>query len=239
MDREREWQLTQSYFSIKKFPGWLGQLIRSMRLNPDEIRFLEELDDAFIANDIEIQKFENATEMERFFGIHGMEPDEAMPILSRLIAEAYSDYDEMAAADVPYIDRHLMLVIRRVTRAEHLRRKIRAAVLHKKLADQAASGTDEDFDPDSPIHRPDRITNHDIAKAREYPLERLIGDVEIGPRGYILCRWHTDNRPSMLVKNGFGFCFSCNVTVDAIRWLMEVDGHSFVEAVKRLSGRIA
>ena len=56
-------------------------------------------------------------------------------------------------------------------------------------------------------------------------------------RGMMLCPLHDDTHPSMLVKNGFGYCFSCCGYLDSIGYLMRVRGLNFREAVKNLQGR--
>lgn len=75
-----------------------------------------------------------------------------------------------------------------------------------------------------------KLTQDEINKAKSYPLENLVGKSK-----YILCPFHKDNKPSLYVKNGFGYCFSCNEKVDSIRWVMHNNNVGFIEAVKILS----
>lgn len=49
-----------------------------------------------------------------------------------------------------------------------------------------------------------------------------------------LCPKHNDHTPSLLVKNGFCYCFVCEYNADLLGYLMEIKGMSFKEAVKGL-----
>lgn len=146
--------------------------------------------------------------------------DEKIKLLSGQIAEIYRDYERSIWADEPYESRAIMLAVRGVVRLEKVRRSIRGRQLHTK---EKAAGIVSD-----------RITDQDIESAREYPLERLIPDFDLSRAGRIPCRWHEDKHPSMLIKNGFGYCFACAKTIDSIGWLMEVDNMGFIDAVKFL-----
>lgn len=76
----------------------------------------------------------------------------------------------------------------------------------------------------------EKITSEIIQKAKEHPFENLI-KVE---RGWSLCPFHNDRKPSMYVKNNFGYCFSCQKNVDTIQLLIERDGLNFIQAVMKL-----
>src|SRR3990167_8767705 len=71
-----------------------------------------------------------------------------------------------------------------------------------------------------------------IKKASEVPLETLVDT----KNGYILCQFHKDTRPSMWVKNGYGYCFSCSKIMNSITYLRKVKGLKFHEAVNMLCG---
>ena len=70
-----------------------------------------------------------------------------------------------------------------------------------------------------------------IARAKEFPMEQLI---EVNKRGFSTCPFHSEKTPSFYVKNNFGYCFSCNKSVDTIQLLIDRDNMSFVEAVEKL-----
>jgi len=77
----------------------------------------------------------------------------------------------------------------------------------------------------------DAITDADIEQAREYPLERV---VDVDKKGFALCPFHDDRRPSLYCRGGFYYCFSCEANGDVIDLAMKVWGLSFTDAVKRI-----
>lgn len=81
------------------------------------------------------------------------------------------------------------------------------------------------------VNKKDNITEEMIIQAREYPIEDLI---EVNERGFAICPYHDDTKPSMLVRNGFAYCFSCNTSKDAIALVMDTEKLSFPQAVKKL-----
>jgi hypothetical protein len=82
-----------------------------------------------------------------------------------------------------------------------------------------------------PRKRKDDITDDDIRRAREYPFEELYEF----KRGMALCPFHDDRNPSFSLHNNRATCFgSCGKTWDTISFVMEKEGLSFIDAVKRL-----
>jgi len=77
------------------------------------------------------------------------------------------------------------------------------------------------------------ITDHMIEAAKDYPIEKLAGDV--GKNGMKICPFHEDKSPSMYVKNGYAYCFGCGRSWDSIAWIMDRDGLDFISAVKHLN----
>lgn len=213
--------LTDLYFLIRPYPGWLAGAAASLALAPEDITALEEMDDAYgLPLDTALAEWDKETEGERRLGIFGLDTDaERVAVLSQTIAEAYRDYAAAVKADGPYLDRVFLLVCRDVEELEKLRRTYRGRTVHR------AVHSDDD-----------RISDADIVAAREYPLERLLA-VELTKFGYVKCRWHDDKKPSMLVKKGYGWCFSCSTWADSIKWLVEVDQMSFADAVRYLRAR--
>lgn len=76
-----------------------------------------------------------------------------------------------------------------------------------------------------------KLTEDMIRRAREYPFENLL---EVNRNHMALCFFRSDKNPSFSIKNNFGYCFSCQWKGNTIDFLMERDGLSFPEAVKRL-----
>ena len=77
------------------------------------------------------------------------------------------------------------------------------------------------------------ITDEDIERAKEYPVENLI---ELDSRGKAIAWCHDDKNASMTLWNGKNRvrCWACSKTYNPIDILVERDGLSFIEAVKRL-----
>lgn len=220
-----EKRLIDIFFLISAKPGWLADCVDA-GFDKEEIEILEKAGQEFLsyAPEREITAWVKSIEREGGPEIYSAEnDDEKIKMLSREIAGIYRDYEKSMWADEPYQERALMLVIRGVERLEKLRRGIRGRQLHTQ---EKAAGVVSD-----------RITDQDIESARGYPLERLIPDFDMARAGYIECRWHEDKKPSMLVKNGFGYCFACAKSIDSIGWLMDVDRMGFIDAVKFLRGK--
>ncbi|MDD5244073.1 MAG: CHC2 zinc finger domain-containing protein [Syntrophorhabdaceae bacterium] len=75
------------------------------------------------------------------------------------------------------------------------------------------------------------ITDDDIRRAKEYPFEELYEF----KRGMALCPFHDDRQPSFSLHNNRATCFgACGKTWDTIAFVMEREGLSFIDAVKRL-----
>lgn len=77
-----------------------------------------------------------------------------------------------------------------------------------------------------------KVTDSEIERARTYPIENLL-DVK---RGVAQCisGSHKDNHPSMDVRNGFAYCYTCGWTGDVLSVYQKLNGGSFVDAVKAL-----
>jgi hypothetical protein len=81
------------------------------------------------------------------------------------------------------------------------------------------------------------VTDDMIARAREYPIDKLHEELsgDSCGRGNVSCLFHTDENPSMsLKKNNRYKCFSCDAGGDTIDMYMKVNNVSFLEAVRAL-----
>ena len=83
---------------------------------------------------------------------------------------------------------------------------------------------------------------HDaVEKAKKYPLEELCRHYGVVLRrtGRLLqgcCPFHEDRTPSFVVyPDNRWYCFACNEGGDTIEFLRQMEGLSFVEAVRRLA----
>jgi hypothetical protein len=211
------------YLLVNKYPGWLSGVKKSFGLSDQDVEFLEHLDDEAIKicpmtknQQIHIKKMEQ----EYRWGILGAESDdEIIDILSRNISQFNRDYEESFMNDHPYLTRALMRQIWEVDEMERVRTRLRFNQVRKISTNRTSS----------------RISDQQIARAREYPLESLVGNVN--KHGFTNCPFHDDKKPSMLIKNNFGWCFSCQSWVDPIKWCMTFKGMSFPESINFLSGR--
>lgn len=86
-----------------------------------------------------------------------------------------------------------------------------------------------------PAEREDRIPDEMIHRAREVRMGALLG---VDERKRVSCPFHGEDRhPSASIARGFFKCFTCGKgPIDALTWLMEVDGYAFPAAVRRLAG---
>lgn len=75
------------------------------------------------------------------------------------------------------------------------------------------------------------ITDDMIETARQYPYDQL---VEVNRNKMAACPFHGDKNPSFSIKNNFGLCFGCGWRGDTIKFVMEKDGATFADAVRKL-----
>jgi DNA primase len=79
---------------------------------------------------------------------------------------------------------------------------------------------------------------------REAPIADIIGDrVRLERKGRSLtglCPFHKERTPSFNVnpERGFYHCFGCGASGDAIKFLRELDGLSFIDAVRQIAERV-
>lgn len=80
------------------------------------------------------------------------------------------------------------------------------------------------------------VKDNQIQRAREVPIERLMG-IEQDHRRLVKCPFHHDKTPSFLIDEENGFhCFGCEAHgSNAIDFCMQFDDTSFVEAVEFLT----
>jgi DNA primase len=90
-----------------------------------------------------------------------------------------------------------------------------------------------------------RIRDEDIALVREKtPIEDVVGEhVQLRNAGggnlKGICPFHDEKSPSLSVSpaRGLYHCFGCQAGGDVIRFVQQIDGLDFSEAVERLAGR--
>ncbi len=80
----------------------------------------------------------------------------------------------------------------------------------------------------------DRITEDEKMRARRYPFQKLI---QFNREGFAPCPFHAERTPSLHLKRSANiiYCFgACGRGWDTIGYLMEREGITFPEAVRRL-----
>lgn len=213
---DRQGYLDMLYLDVSGYPSWLG-IADGVALSPlsdADVRYLEELDDVRMDANSLLARALAGWKTEIDFRIFDAENDEqVVQRLTMLIAEANEKYEQMAREDKPPFDRMFYMLKMRVKEMEAWRKKVTGRLYHKTHPDAM------------------NVTQDAIERARQYPLEKL---VERNRENKIICPFHADGRPSMFVKNGFGYCFSCGEWCDSIKWLMHVNKFTFMQAVERL-----
>jgi hypothetical protein len=90
----------------------------------------------------------------------------------------------------------------------------------------------------TPPIKEDKITDADIVRAKEYPLDRLITQhLYRSGRDFIChCPFHEERTPSfhIYLDDNRYFCFGCGKWGDAITYVMETEKVDFLTAVRRL-----
>jgi len=80
-------------------------------------------------------------------------------------------------------------------------------------------------------HNEEGITDDMIARAREYPISRILS---VNNRGFAKCIWHEEDTPSMYTKKNYAHCFGCGKSGDSIDVYRALNGCGFKEAVLAL-----
>lgn len=89
--------------------------------------------------------------------------------------------------------------------------------------------------------RAERLSDHQIDQARNVDIVALVmRHVKLTRKGdeyWACCPFHKEDRASFKVENGRRAykCFGCGAGGDAIKWVMETEGLSFIDAVKKLT----
>lgn len=201
--------LTAAFYSMRNRPGWVRSCL-DLGFSLEEVAFMEDLDDHHFSVDKKLEELDK--EITRSGGYDCWEADdlsEKIEILSREIARIYRNIDIRIGKDTPFIETAIYRGASNLDRLIKIRSSLRGRQLYAETGDP--------------------ITN-DVVKAKQFPLEVLLAG-RISQKGYIICPFHSDTRPSMLVKGGFGYCFSCHASCDSLKWLQEVEKKTFKQAV--------
>jgi hypothetical protein len=204
------------YERAKEKPGWLSRL--GATLSDSDLSYVEWLADCQTETDKRLREWDEEIDREGGPEIYNAETPEArIDVLSRQIAEIETAYADHASSGGPYFARAILLVAAGYDRLCCLRSKWQASLWVERHPERQGV-----------------ISDADIQTAREYPLENL---VELDRTKRMLCPFHKDEHPSLWVKNGFGYCFTCGESCDSIKFVMKTRGLSFIDAVRSLSGK--
>ncbi len=201
-------------------PAWLSLLAERLNLVTDDESCLIELDNAYL---LDMKLIERQWRME----------------LRELISFSREGVDSEWAKGrrQEYLAQEIQLLTREIS-AMSTRPKTNAVIMalnHLRIQElgQRRSRHNHELSALRQNRQGYAPEESQIERARAVPLEDLVETA----RGMMLCPLHDDTHPSMLVKNGFGYCFSCCGYLDSIGYLMRVRGLNFREAVKNLQGR--
>lgn len=205
------------YFAAHDTPGWLNLF----NLSNGVVDCLTSLDQAYIRvwKGVDALKKELAFEYETgLLGVWEEDVQGRLDLINKLIADFESDYAAAQQSGVSAINRLVMSQAAQYDLLLKTRKKLSAAHASSQGGSSAVI--------------PGRLPESQVAAAKAVPLESI---VELDAHNKVICPFHDDEHPSMLVKNGFGYCFTCSKSCDTIGWLMKVEGMSFPDAVRRLA----
>ena len=138
-----------------------------------------------------------------------------------LVEERNAKNKQQAFIHFDYI-RQLLL-----TAIDNLQREIRKLRYFKKPVETDGEG---------------RITNEDVARAKEVPIETLfVGQLrKQGGRAVGKCPFHNETNSSFVLylQQNRMYCFGCSVHGDSIDFVQKRDRINFIEAVKKLTGKL-
>jgi len=213
------------YLLLKDKPGWLSRCMNSGLFSDDEIRKFEEIDVyQSKLNTSKVRKYPVKTHeidgMAQSLGIDEKQSrifylEGSVSAKIEMIKDIGKNYEDACRSDVPY---PLRKAFYDMSGIERLNKDLKRDQCELRLlkSNKAATGL---------------ITDYDIAEAKEYPIENLIN---VDSKGFGLCPFHEDKKPSFYTKNNYGYCFSCHESADVIKIYQRINRCDFVTAVKSL-----
>jgi hypothetical protein len=81
-----------------------------------------------------------------------------------------------------------------------------------------------------------RITDADIATAKDFPIEDLYSGKlrKVGRSRCGLCPFHSERSPSFYIKDNRFNCFGCSAHGDAIEFYMRQHNATFIQAIRAI-----
>lgn len=234
-------ELYNLWINISPLPGWyrLLKIVNSIsnHYDDEDFSYLEKLDQDFMEIEKEAKKdyyiekerynkqmLEMQKEMkeEHRDWVRGKRINflqEEIKKLNNIISSSYEIYFDQQRRDIPYWLRQAILLI---NKPEKLTK------LHGKLINELY------FLENKKESNENILTQEEIVHARNYPFERLI---EVNEAKFAKCPFHNEEKGSFFVKNNFGYCFGCQWSGDTIKFVIETQGLTFLDAVRKLNNR--
>ena len=221
--------------AIRHRPAWLSLLVEAAGLSLDEEGYLSDLDEAYTLSMRELEAVWREDARTHSEGLR-QEIEREAPAWCRDRRKECLETEAQAVAQRLEAERAEFLDLARRGDADAVAWLVLGSMesLERRLSRIKA----EIWYMGRPKGKTSRLTDAQIERAKSYPLEALLDEQPI--KGRIRCPLHLervgheDRDPSMVVKNGWGYCFSCGGSLDAIGYLMKVRGLSFPEAVEAL-----
>lgn len=230
----RALKLRSVWRTVRSRPAWLSVMSASLRLSPGEEAYLSELEDGYRAG---MRELESAWRR----GVHGRASGLRDEIANGAPEWAKDRRREYLEARLKALDAEKEDLLRAAIGAALKGWNADLLFLTSLLqdAEKSAEGVARQLRALwSGGGNGRRLTDAQIQRAKDCPLESVLPEEPV--RGRILCpiheerTGHRDSHPSMLVKGGFGYCFSCAGRLDALGYMMKVNGLTFRAAVEAL-----
>src|SRR3990167_7145876 len=213
--QSRQRLIDQAWDQMRRNPAWLTTMETIFSMTDDEVQRVEELEDRYARQIKETRSWVKTLNREYEWGILGLDDDQKILALSKVLSAIAQEYEEAKMRDRPSVERLLILSFNDY---QEKSKALRSLLNARAFRDGKMM--------------PGSLTDSEIVAAREGDMASLVGS----PVGsMIACIYHDDKTPSMKVNRDYLFCFSCNKSADIIDFVMRKEGLNFVEAVKYLN----
>lgn len=230
----RDSELLSVWWIVRRRPAWLSEMSESLDLSAGQEAELWEQDDCYRAEMRALEGFWLRDVAGRVMGLR----DEMSGQDRRWVKERRAEY---LASRLKVLDderRGLANAIREEIAQRRIAERLLLLSFLKDAEKASASALGQLRGLSRRADTRRSLSPDQIERAKDRPLDDLLPEAPL--KGHIFCPLHQERtgRPdahaSMWVKRGFGHCFSCGGTLDAIGYMMKVRGLSFREAVEAL-----
>lgn len=148
------------------------------------------------------------------WGMTGLDTPDLILALQKDISSTYDEYAKLRQADASAFDRQLLLASSEVAMKEAYLTRLQRIASRPTVSPYG------------------RYSEADIDRAKSFPISELLGVKE---GDYVQCPFCPSER--FWTKGGFGHCFACGRSCNSLRYLMNVKGMKFVDAMNALGGQ--